>query len=605
MKKLTFFCLLIFDLGINANSQIPIGVTNPASGVSQSSAILNGFWNSNGVPLTFTHFEWGATPSLGNFTVTVDQGSIGNANALIISLTPNTTYYFRIVVQNSNGTTYGNILNFKTLMNPLKADFTISDLDNQICAGEYFNLTNTSTGSIASYYWDAWQSTTPTWGFENIPPITYYGSGYWAINLTVYDSLGNQNTKTKYITVWPTNWGNITPANPPGFCEGDSVKLTANAGSYYTWLLEDDTIISSASAQSIFAKQSGNYLVNITDGVSGCKSKNSVFAYSYSKAEPRICVNNDCGKDTFYVCANESVRLSTSYYVSYLWSNGSSSDQIYISSSGNYWIRIVDGNGCSGISDTITVIINPIPEPVITITPNQSSFCEGDTVRLEIKKYKKMFWYSYGKDNSWYSEGVSNIFITETSNTSVNVVDFNGCSAYSLSVNLQFNELPEKPEIINNNCELATTSGYKNYQWFFKDSLLAGEETQFLTVNQSGFYVVEVFDNNGCSSLSDPFYVDCQTTSGINEFSDDGGVNIYPNPIKDFIKVEIIDFLEGSDYQLVIYDLLGKQVFKQKLSEAKTTIKRNNLISGMYLARIFQDNEKHSVKNIKLFFADK
>ena len=152
---------------------------------------------------------------------------------------------------------------------------------------------------------------------------------------------------------------------------------------------------------------------------------------------------------------------------------------------------------------------------------------------------------------------------------------------------------------------MATTSGYKNYQWFFKDSLLAGEETQFLTVNQSGFYVVEVFDNNGCSSLSDPFYVDCQTTSGINEFSDDGGVNIYPNPIKDFIKVEIIDFLEGSDYQLVIYDLLGKQVFKQKLSEAKTTIKRNNLISGMYLARIFQDNEKHSVKNIKLFFADK
>src|SRR3989338_2154004 len=314
MKKLTFFCLLIFDLGINANSQIPIWVTNPASGVSQSSAILNGFWNSNGVPLTFTHFEWGATPSLGNFTVTVDQGSIGNANALISGLTPNTTYYFRIVVQNSNGTTYGNILNFKTLMNPLKADFTISDLDNQICAGEYFNLTNTSTGSIASYYWDAWQSTTPTWGFENIPPITYYGSGYWAINLTVYDSLGNQNTKTKYIT----------------------------------------------------------------DGVSGCKSKNSVFAYSYSKAEPRICVNNDCGKDTFYVCANESVRLSTSYYVSYLWSNGSSSDQIYISSSGNYWIRIVDGNGCSGISDTITVIINPIPEPVITIIPNQSSFCEGD-----------------------------------------------------------------------------------------------------------------------------------------------------------------------------------------------------------------------------------
>jgi len=90
--------------------------TSAASGVSQTSATLNGQVNPNGANTSYW-FEYGTTQSLGQSTGSQGIGSgtsLTSINSYISGLSQNTTYYFRAVAQNSYGTTHGSILSFTT-----------------------------------------------------------------------------------------------------------------------------------------------------------------------------------------------------------------------------------------------------------------------------------------------------------------------------------------------------------------------------------------------------------------------------------------------------------------------------------------------------------
>src|SRR3989304_4242298 len=93
---------------------LPIMTTTFESSVTKNSAVLNGDWDANGASVT-VWFEWGPTVALGTATSPVVQG-IGNGSTSdgIAGLNPSTVYYFRIVGQNSNGTTQGSIMPFTT-----------------------------------------------------------------------------------------------------------------------------------------------------------------------------------------------------------------------------------------------------------------------------------------------------------------------------------------------------------------------------------------------------------------------------------------------------------------------------------------------------------
>jgi hypothetical protein len=90
--------------------------TNPATNLTSSSATLNGTVNPNGLT-TSVHFEYGPTTSYG-FSTTAHNHS-GNTtqsvSANITGLSPNTTYHFRLVATNSNGTRHGSDRTFSTL----------------------------------------------------------------------------------------------------------------------------------------------------------------------------------------------------------------------------------------------------------------------------------------------------------------------------------------------------------------------------------------------------------------------------------------------------------------------------------------------------------
>ncbi len=97
------------DATFTTGKRLPVATTGSPKSVTTTSATLTGELNPEGQPTTYS-FEYGGNTSYGSHTAQISAGggSSGvNASAAIGSLTPGTTYHYRLVASNGSGTTRG------------------------------------------------------------------------------------------------------------------------------------------------------------------------------------------------------------------------------------------------------------------------------------------------------------------------------------------------------------------------------------------------------------------------------------------------------------------------------------------------------------------
>jgi plastocyanin len=98
----------------------PSATTGAATGVGENEATLTGSVNPHGFATTY-FFNFGTTAAYGQKTA---GASVGNgaspspASALLSGLSPDTTYHFQLVAENSSGTTPGTDQTFTTALIP-------------------------------------------------------------------------------------------------------------------------------------------------------------------------------------------------------------------------------------------------------------------------------------------------------------------------------------------------------------------------------------------------------------------------------------------------------------------------------------------------------
>jgi hypothetical protein len=88
----------------------PSATTLAATSITETSATLNGIINPNGLATT-CYFQWGTTTAYGNTTANSSIGSgtsYLNVSVNLTGLTGGTTYHFRVIGVNSDGTSEGN-----------------------------------------------------------------------------------------------------------------------------------------------------------------------------------------------------------------------------------------------------------------------------------------------------------------------------------------------------------------------------------------------------------------------------------------------------------------------------------------------------------------
>jgi len=128
------------------------------------------------------------------------------------------------------------------------------------------------------------------------------------------------------------------------------------------------------------------------------------------------------------------------------------------------------------------------------------------------------------------------------------------------------------------------------YQWYFNGSIIAGAADSFYVATNGGTYAVQITDSLGCTSISNGV-----TYTGINSSLSDGfQVNIYPNPVGEWLRVSSLEF--GVNARIEIYNVVGQRVYDGQLQTSNTnpqTINCKSFASGIYFIKIA--NEKINI----------
>jgi len=277
----------------------------------------------------------------------------------------------------------------------------------------------------------------------------------------------------------------ITVSGSTTICQGDSVLLSASSGYAYQWS-------TGATTQILSVKTSGYYQTQIIDS-NGCKSDTSSSTIIKVNSMPATPIITAAGKTT--ICQGNVVWLSAPTGYKYHWSNGANAQSIAPWSTGNYTVKITDGNNCtSANSQPMIFTVNNLP-PMPTITIGGSlSICKGSSVPLSAPTG-----YTY----KWSTGAtLQNITASLAGKYYVTIIDANGCvSSNDSSVTISVNS-PVIPSITTsgttsicqgNSITLSAPTGYA-YQWS------NGAMSQNISVSLAGNYNVRVKDVNGCNS---------------------------------------------------------------------------------------------------------
>lgn len=387
----------------------------------------------------------------------------------------------------SSGTVTGNLI-ASCGGAPLVIDFSVSDPDaNDIL---------TATSDISSVINGATTSVTGTnpITIQLIIPTASIPSGNYPFTITVND--GACPTPNVQIIGYNLQITNPSPtvtinASATTICSSESVTLTANGASTYSWNNNINNGVPFSPTNS------GTYTV-IGTASNGCTDTADINITV--NPSPTVSINATATT----LCQGDSVTLSGTGAISYSWNNNISDGVAFSpSATDNYSVTGTASNGCTNTSQ-LTVVVNPLP----TVVANASStvICQGEALTLTGSGAANYVW-----DNG-VVDGVS---FTPTSNATYSVTgtDNNGCAnTDQVTVNFVNTAPPVATNSANSNqiCQGTNTlltgtvnsANGETIAWYYNNTLIPGANSSTYAAHQAGDYYNVVTNTDGCTTQS-------------------------------------------------------------------------------------------------------
>jgi hypothetical protein len=160
------------------------------------------------------------------------------------------------------------------------------------------------------------------------------------------------------------------------------------------------------------------------------------------------------------ICNGQSTTLvAAPGFSSYLWSDGSTGTTLTTSTIDTYSVIVTSANGCSSISPSITLSINPVETPTIQAV-GETTFCQGNSITLTSSPGASYTW-----SNGATAQSVS---ITQSGLYYVSVMGT--CQAYTsdtVSVNVFPAPAPSaNGGSVNNNGSVVLTASGNSLTWY-------------------------------------------------------------------------------------------------------------------------------------------
>lgn len=472
-------------------------VTNACGSVNTAQATLV----VNAVPPTPTITAGGATTFCSGGSVVLTSSSMaGNTwstGATTQSITVNSTSAITVSVT-ANGCTSATSATTNVTVNPTPSIGTGTQTDPTACSNMdgSIQITGTATGDLS---WTGTASGT----MSNVTlPAIVSGLGAGTYNFTLTNACTSNTVSVTLDDPGAPATPTITAGGSTTICQGESVTLTSSSATGNTWSTGETT-------QSISVSTAGSYFVTVTQAGCSATSASTTVTVNPIPSTPSITAG---GATTF--CDGGSVVLTSSSATGNVWSTGQTTQSITVTSSNNITLTVVQG-GCSSAAASQTVTVNPLPATPSISASGFTTICIGETIDLTS---------SSATGNTW-STGETTQTITVSTAGDYNVTVSNGtCTATSANITITVNTTPPPAPTVTSSgalmfCEggsvTLTSSSSTGNTWS------TGENTQSITVTQSGVYTVSIGSGN-CMATSAPstVVVNANPTVTLAAFSD-------------------------------------------------------------------------------------
>ncbi|MBS1538859.1 MAG: T9SS type A sorting domain-containing protein [Bacteroidetes bacterium] len=399
-----------------------------------------------------------------------------------------------------------------------------------------------------------------------------------------------------------STWADISDGLPaiPAHCivyqknSPDRLYLGTEAGVYYRdnatnqWLPYSDglpnVIVTGIDIHYGIGKvRAGTYARGIWEGnLVNCNS-------------PAVTVTVAGGKTT--ICEGDSVKLTANAgFNSYKWSNGATTQSIFVKQSGDYNVVVTDGNGCPGASSATTILVSTKRVPSIRGDVADSSTCEGKPITLDVG-------FGFTSYKILWSTGdtTRKITVTKPGKYSASATNEAGCVGISSDFIVKAGTAPNKPNISANKDTLIASPA-TNYQWKINGIDVSGATKQkFIPApaDNGKKVTVMVYNAGGCGTLSDEQIIG---SVGVDEGIIAQELQLFPNPTVNMVTMDLT-LKSASTITVEITNTTGASVQSLQFQSNNLSIHENISLkefpAGAYLFTVTAGNQKWVRKIIK------
>jgi len=419
---------------------------------------------------------------------TAYQWSSGGPASASFTVVPTATKTYTVTVTNSFGCTAS--ANVVITVKPLPNANISTSGSTTICSGQSVTL-NASAGAGYSYQWRL--NFQPIPGANSQSFVASAGGNYQVI--TTLNGCSRESFPTA-VTVNPVPVPVVS--SDATICAGDTLTLHASGGTAYQWsgggpATADYTVAPSSTK---------TYTVTVTNSYNCTASAGVTIT-----AKPLPNANMSLSGSTT-LCSGQSVMMTVSngtgyshqWYKNNVLLTGETNPSLTVNSAGDYYATVTL-DGCSKKSAKQTIVVNPVPLPVVN---GDVTICAGDTAVLEASGGTAYQWNSGGPATATYA-----VAPASTKTYTVTVSNSFNCTA-SAHVTVTVKPLPNANISATGGTAICTGqsltltasngTGY-SHQWYKNNVLLNGETNPSLVVNSAGNYHVMV-SLNGCNKIS-------------------------------------------------------------------------------------------------------
>ncbi|MEW7278912.1 PKD domain-containing protein [Aquimarina sp. 2201CG1-2-11] len=430
---------------------------------------------------------------------------------------------------------------------------------------------------------------------KNLTEGTYYieidgvGEGNLTTGYSDYSSLGNYSISGSY-----TPGDNLMPPLSDFTATQNCLEVifenrSTNIVNSYLWDFGDGQTSTEENPTHTY-DTSGTYSVSlVTTNNSGNNKREKVNFITITT--PNQPVINDQT-----ICIGSSTTLEVTGNSDYKWytdplggtsiASGATYQSPILTTNTTYYIEGII-NGCA--TSTRTPVNIKVTENPQLPTVSDQNICMGQSSTLIIAGNSEYDWFATPTGGTSIHKGTSfttpNLINSTTYYIESSVPNCKSATRTEITANVI--EAPESPILMmdENDNSLSVSQDYSSYQWYYNQTKIENAVQSTYTPTEKGNYYVEVFNEGGCSSISDSFDVEETIPDILNE-----GIDLhsyYPNPVVAAEEFLYINGLTAEDHNISIVNLRGQEMLNPSiLNIGQQKIDLSALPRGLYIILI-------------------